>query len=396
MQFRMKVITASNEVFALHLEAASEAMARQAVERQGYSVLAVASRGFAANRRFPRHSRFSVHLFSVELLALLEAGLNLIEALQALSEKAATESSQQVLGPILQSLNSGESFSKALEKLPAHFSALYVATVRASERTGDLKEALARYLAYQEEFERVRRKVVSACLYPAILLVVGTGVLIFLVLYVVPRFARVYEDIPTGLPFFSKILLTVGTGVERHGSFILGLLIALVLAVAYGVSKPSFRAWANERLWRTPALGERMKLYQLARLYLALSMLLRAGIPVVRAIDMMSGLLTMHLREGLRRARAFLEEGQSISTAFTAVGLTTPVSTRMLIVGEKSGHMADMMERIARLYDDETSRFLDTFTRTFEPVLMAALGLAVGLVVVLMYMPIFELAGSLQ
>lgn len=395
MRFEVKAVNAANDVIALKLEAASGAVARETAERQGYCVLSVASAGLQGNLFSPR-SRFSATLFSIELLALLEAGLNLVEALQALLEKASGEDSRHVLRRLLESLNEGESFSRALDHLSGEFTPLYVATARASERTGDLKEALARYIAFQEEFDRVRRKLVSASLYPAILLFVGAAVLLFLMLYVVPRFARVYEDIHTGLPFFSNLLLAVGGAVEKHGFIVIGMLVMLGAGGGYALMNKAFRAWLNERLWEVPALGPRMKLYQLARLYRTLGMLLKAGIPILRAIDMVSGLLAAHLRNSLAQGRTLLEEGKSIATAFSAVDLATPIATRMLNVGERTGHMGEIMERIARFYDDETSRSLDTFMRTFEPVLMAVLGLAVGLVVVLMYMPIFELAGSVQ
>jgi general secretion pathway protein F len=139
-----------------------------------------------------------------------------------------------------------------------------------------------------------------------------------------------------------------------------------------------------------------MKVYQLARFYRSAGMLLRAGVPALRAFGMVSGLLAAHLRQSLAKARRLLEEGQSISIALTSAGLATPVATRMMAVGERGGQMGEMMDRIARFYDDETARTVDAFTRIFEPVLMAVLGLAVGGVVVLMYMPVFELAGSIR
>jgi len=139
-----------------------------------------------------------------------------------------------------------------------------------------------------------------------------------------------------------------------------------------------------------------MKVYQLARLYRTIGMLLRAGIPAVRAFDMVRDLLSSHLRLNLLRARELIAEGRPMSAALDATGLATPVAMRMMMVGERSGKMGEIMGRIARFHDDETARFVDWFTRAFEPILMAVLGLAVGGVVVLMYMPIFELAGSIQ
>jgi general secretion pathway protein F len=237
---------------------------------------------------------------------------------------------------------------------------------------------------------------VSALIYPAILIVVGGGVLAFLLFYVVPRFAGVYEGMHSQLPLFSSLLLTVGGIVKAHGVWIaLSLGAGLAIAAAL-LAQERVRAAIAARLWQTPALGERMQIYQLARLYRSVGMLLRAGIPMLRSIDMVQGLLAPHLRLRLSQARRALEEGKAISTALTSAGLATPVAARMMAVGERGGQMGEMMDRIARFYDDETARAVDAFTRVFEPVLMAVLGLAVGGVVVLMYMPVFELAGSIR
>jgi general secretion pathway protein F len=297
---------------------------------------------------------------------------------------------------MLAAINRGEPFSQAVATFPQHFSPLYVATIKASERTGDVKEALSRYIAYQEELERVKKKVVSASIYPAILTIVGALVLTFLMFYVVPRFAQVYEDMAHTLPFFSQLLLNFGSFVGKHSMALVVGLLAVGGASAWMLSRPAVRTALRERLWRLPALGSRMKVYQLARLYRTAGMLMRAGIPAVRALEMVEGLLASHLRPELRKARALIEQGHAMSGALGAAGLATPVAARMMLVGERSGDMGRMLGEIARFHDDEVARFVDWFTRAFEPVLMTVLGLAVGLVVVLMYMPIFELAGNIK
>jgi general secretion pathway protein F len=396
MRFHLKAVNASEEVVALELDAADEALARDAARRLGLTVLSLRARGFALARRGARAAGFPVLLFSIEMLALLEAGLNLVEALQTLAEKEPRGERQAVLAGLLAAIRRGESFSRAAGGFPQHFSPLYVATLRASERTGNLREALGRFIAYQEELERVRKKAVAASIYPAVLTVVGLLVIGFLVFYVVPRFARVYEDIASELPFFSALLLAAGRGVQRHGwALALGGAAALALG-AWAAAQPACRAWLHERLWRIPGLGERMKVYQLARLYRTVGMLLRAGVPALRALDMVPGLLAAHLRPPLARARRLIEQGRSMSDAFGEAGLATPVAARMMAVGERGGEMGEMLGRIARFHDEETARAIDWLTRVAEPALMALLGLAVGVVVVLMYMPIFELAGSLK
>jgi general secretion pathway protein F len=398
MLFTVHALDSAQQVVALSLDAASEAAAREVAGNRGLAVFSIEAAGQRWRVRVPiaRKSAFRASLFSIELRSLLEAGLNLVEALQTLAEKEPAGERSEVLSGMLAAINRGEPFSQAVAAFPRHFSPLYIATIKASERTGSIKEALSRYIAYEEELDRVKKKVVSASIYPVILMVVGTLVLGFLMFYVVPRFAQVYEDMAHKLPFFSQLLLSFGGFVGRHGALILCALLALGAASAWALGRPGVRAALRERLWRLPAVGERMKVYQLARLYRTAGMLMRAGIPAVRALEMVEELLASHLRPQLRQARALIEEGQAMSAALGAAGLATPVATRMMLVGERSGDMGRMLGEIARFHDDEVARFVDWFTRAFEPVLMTVLGLAVGLVVVLMYMPIFELAGNIK
>src|SRR5258706_1199683 len=396
MNYLVKAVNSRSEIVALEFRASDALVAKELAARQGLRVLSLRPTlsgllNFASGR-----SRFSSALLSVEMLSLIDAGLNLVEAIQALTEKASHPEARRVLEQLIGSLREGLSFSQALSRLPQHFSPLYIATVKSSEQTGNLKEALSRYIAYQEEIDRVRKKVVAALIYPAILTGVGRLLLSFLVFYVVPRFARVYDDISKELPVFSKALVAVGRAVTQYGWVMAAVIVGLLIAVAYVATDPRMRAILLQRLWRIPGMGERIKSYQLARMYRTLGMLLRAGIPFVRAVSMVEELLAEHLRVQLASARKSIEEGVSVSAALTGAGLASPVAARMLLVGERGGRLADMLDRISRFYDADTSRFVDWFTRILEPVLMAILGLSVGGAVVLMYMPIFELAGALQ
>ena len=393
MNFDVLALDARQQVVSLKLEAANAALAADLVRKQGLTVISLDSKAMTFRRG---GKRFPSTLFSMELMSLLEAGLNLVEALQTLADKEGHGERQEVLSGLLAAIHRGEPFSQAVAGFPQHFSPLYVATIKASERTGNVKEALGRYIAYQEELERVRKKIVSASIYPVILMVVGLLVIGFLMLYVVPRFAKVYEDMAGTLPFFSQLLLGFGNFVGNHAAVLGFSFVGLIAAAVWAFSRADFRSWLNLQLWRVPAVGSRMKTYQLARLYRTAGMLLRAGIPAVKALDMVRDLLAAHLRPQLMSAKKAIEQGQPMSAALGAAGLATPVAARMMSVGERSGDMGHMFTQIARFHDDEVARYIDWFTRAFEPILMAVLGVSVGLVVVLMYMPIFELAGSIK
>ena len=396
MQFELKAVRVPNGVVALLLDAVDASDAKAQAGAQGYTVLTVKAKQTWRGWIKPRRGHFPLMLFSQELLALMNAGLTVVDAVETLAEKEARPESKSILQQIVAQLYEGRSLSYALQALPAVFPPLYVSTVRASERTGDLAEALTRYIAYQTQVDVVRKKVVSASIYPLVLMGAGGLVTMFLMAYVVPRFSRIYEDIGTNLPLLSRLLLQWGKLLQAHGPLVLLLLLAAAAALLYVAARPEARNAAMRVLWRIPAAGERMRIYQLTRFYRTLGMLLRGGTPIGQAIKMVSDLLQPGLRRHLHGAAGRINEGRSISYAMEAHGLTTPVALRMLRVGERTGQMGDMMVRIAGFYDEEMARWVEWFTRLFEPLLMALIGLVIGLIVVLMYLPIFELAGSLQ
>jgi general secretion pathway protein F len=268
--------------------------------------------------------------------------------------------------------------------------------VRAAERTSDLVPALSRYVAYEVQLDAIRRRVTNASIYPALLIGVGGLVTLFLMLYVVPRFGKIYEERATDLPLFSQLLIGWGQLVQGNAAVVLGLVAAAVVAGVLALRQAPVRAMLGDALWRVPAIGERLKVYQLARFYRTTGMLLKGGMPLVTALGMAGELLHPVLRGKLASASRAISEGHAVSASLDANGLATPVALRMLAVGDRSGSMGEMMERIAGFHDEELARFVDWFTRLFEPLLMAGIGLVIGAIVVLMYMPIFELAGNLQ
>jgi general secretion pathway protein F len=396
MQFQLKAYRAPEGVTLLRLTAADLAEATHQAETQGYRVIA-ARRQMAWSGRIGSRQRFSVALFSQELLALLEAGLSLVETVDILSRKSRHPETKKILEALARHLREGLSFSRALEALPGAFPSLYIATVRTSEHTGDLAEALRRYLAYHQQLNLVRDKVVAASVYPVLLMAVGLLVILFLLGYVVPRFSRVYEDVGGNLPWMSRLLMQWGQVFSQHAAGIGVGCLLLVVGAIYGLTRSRTRAAIERALWAIPAVGEKMRLYQLARFTRTLAMLINGGIPFVTALDMVRDLLRQPaLRQGVNQAAQAIREGRAVSDAFAANALATEVGVRLLAVGERSGDLGQAMERIAKLYDDEIARWIDWFARLFEPLLMIAIGLIIGVIVLLMYLPIFELASSIQ
>lgn len=393
MRYRVKAVDPGGAVVVAEIEALDADDARRQVSAQGRDVITVAEQRrlrLAANARLP------IVAFSLELVALLEAGLTLVEAIDTLTEKEASPPVRRSLEQIRARLFEGRKLSAALEEMTGIFPPLYIATVRASERTGDLREALVRYVAYQQQIDGLRRKVVNASIYPLVLCAAGLAVTLFLLGYVVPRFSSIYEDLGNDLPLASRWLMNWGLLLQEHGARTLLIGAALAGLLAYAVTRPATRRAVVERITRIPALGRQLHVYQLARLYRTVGMLLRGGTPAPAAMQMCEGLLGAALRPALARALREVREGQSLASTLERNGLTTSVAARMLRVGERSGNMGEMMERIATFYDDELARTIDILTRLIEPLLMAGIGIMIGLIVVLMYFPIFELAGVLQ
>lgn len=395
MQFAVRAIRRM-EFASLTLEAADAADARAQAERQGYSVVAVASAKRRLSGSTSRRTAFPLLQFNQSLLLLLKAGLSVVEAIETLADRETRADAKLVLTSLYEQMRIGLSFSAALEAKPGVFPALYVAGVRANEKTGAVAEAISRFIAYRSQSDIVRKRIVGAAIYPSIILGAGTLVIAFLLLYVVPRFSVVFQDMGDRIPFLSRLLLQWGRFAQGHWLQMIALVALAVGAAGFALSRPTVRAGLLRQVQRIPRIGEYVRVYQLARFYRALGMLLQAGIPIVTALDMVSGLLPAVLHPTLAAARRDIREGRSISAAFETNGLTTVVSLRLLRVAERTGQMGEMLERTAAFHDDDIAEAIDWFVRLFEPLLMIAIGIVIGVVVLLMYAPIFELAGSLQ
>lgn len=396
MRFNVKGVRKEAGVVSLVLDAASESDALRLAENQGLRVLTVRSEQRWPGLRWRRKEAFPLVLFSQELATLLNAGLALIDALESLAEKENDPHARKVLGDVVRLLYEGKSLSQALAGNPDVFPELFVALIQSSEKTGAVGDALGRYVSYRTRVDEVREKVVSASVYPALLFLVGCSVLLFLVAYVVPRFSLVFEDIGSELPWLSRALLAAGQFMHENqaavfGGLALGIVTAIVLLR---------RSTVRAALWRlvgtVPAARDRIFIYELARFYRSLGILLQGGIPILTAIGMVRGLLGLETRTRLDHVSQRIREGHALSWALEDNKLATPVSLRMLRAGEQSGKLGAMMERTADFYDEEMSRWIEWFVRLFEPLLMTFIGLVIGVIVILMYIPIFELASSIQ
>lgn len=399
--FHCKIGTADGRVVEKDFEAASRALLRENLEEQGFYVFAIrkrlfqflwkkeGSRGRLSGRRFLT--------FNQELLVLIRSGLPILQVLDTVIERLEPGGMLEVLRQIREDVRGGNSLSEAFGKFPRAFPHLYIASIKAGERTGDLPVTLSRFITYQKRVEAIRAKVRSASFYPMLLCIAVVSVLLFLMLYVVPSFTQIYADANVELPFITRLLIAAATGMTRG----LPLLLPFLAVAAVGL-----RAWLRsqpgkltlDRLkLRLPFFGALLGDYALTSFCRTLATTLSSGIPVVQAMQMSRGTLNnLILESQLGRAIGHVEEGTAISAALEQTGFFPLMALRMIGVGESTGALAEMLSDVSDYYEAEVERRLDRLTTVIEPLMMLGMGLLIGGIVVAMYIPIFQLAGTVR
>ncbi|RKN88298.1 type II secretion system F family protein [Enterobacter bugandensis] len=342
-----------------------------------------------------KEKRFPLNLFLQELIALLEAGLVVVEAVEALRESSRDGGTSLVLDTLVKKLYEGAQLSQAMMALPALFPPLLINTVASSEQTGHLPEALKRFQFYESRMEILRKRIKSTLLYPTIVIAAGGIILFFLLGFIIPRFSVVFDGMKN--PSASaQLILWWGRLTQTHGSLLLAGCAAAVAGIVMAVRSPRLRQGALGLLLRIPALRQQHQLSVLVRFYRTLGLLLQGGLPAPDALMLSREILPATHRQQVEQVIRDVAAGESLSRMLEAQQMTTPVASRLLQVGERSGELPAMCERIAAFFDESLERAIETFSKIFEPILMMVVGGIVGLVVFLLYMPIFELAGGLQ
>ena len=393
MKFRVLALQADTTAQERIVDAADAASARRIVASLGLAVLEVEPVRGALGRRNAAVLR--VDLFCQELLALLSAGVSVGEALETLHSKE-QGSTRDVVESLLRAVREGRPLSAALAMHPQTFPSLLTESLRAAERTSDYAPTLARFVRYQALTRAVRDKLMAASIYPLILLAVSTLVLLFLLGYVVPRFADVYKEMGDRLPGSSRAILWIGQGISAHPSLAVAALLAAAAAVFAAVTNVRFRIAATMALHRVPRLRQVLEAADFSRVYRTLALLIHGGIPIVSSLEIVRGLLPPHLASRLDACRQSVSEGRSFSESMSANGLSTAVADRFFRVGESGGRMAEMVDRAADFHEEEVARGADWLGRVIGPAMMLMMGSLISFVVVMMYLPIFELAEAIQ
>ena len=346
-------------------------------------------------QKYYRGKGLNLAVWLQELSALLEAGLSLVEALEALRDNSCSSESSQhaVLEDLLKTLYQGSPLSLAMEQQPTVFPSLLAATVASAEGSGQLPNALRRYQHYAIHIETLRKRIIGSLVYPSVVMTVGLGILLFMLFFVIPRFATVFESLDRRPPTAEVMLWWAGQ-VQTRGAEIAIFLILFFFMIILLVRSSPVKAWLYSLPWILPRIKEIAHWFVLARFYRSVGLLLSGGMPLLSALNLSRGLLPTDYAVRLAAAQELLRAGLPVADTLAGQNLTTPVAERLLRAGEQGGNLSEMCERIAKFHDGALDQALEVFSKVFEPLLMLGVGSLVGAIVTLLYMPIFELAGS--
>ncbi len=398
--YRCKIGTSDGRVLEKDFEAVSREALQESLEEQGFFVFKMhkvslqwfskgAGGGSLSGRRFLALNQ--------EMLVLIRSGLPVLQVLDTLVDRMEAGGLLNALQDIRTDVKGGSSLSEAFGRFPKMFPQLYVASLQAGEQSGDLPITLGRYIEYQKRVEAIRAKVRSATFYPALLAIAVTVVLGFLLLYVIPSFTQVYADANMQLPLLTRMVIAVANGLLAGLPFWLpALLISLFLLRAYVRTEKGALVIDRVKL-RLPFFGALLSEYALSTFCRTFATTMASGIPIVQAMQMSRKTLNNRvLEKELSGAVNRIQEGARVSEALEQTGNFPVIALRMIGVGETSGSLVDMLTDVSEYYENEVERRLDRLTTMVEPLMMMTMGLLIGGIVVAMYIPIFQMAGTVQ
>ena len=398
--YRCKIGTSDGRVLEKEFEAESREALQESLEEQGFFVFKVRRASLQWFSKGPSGGSLSGRRFlslNQEMLVLIRSGLPILQVLDTLVDRMEAGVLLNTLQEIRTDVKGGNSLSESFGRFPKMFPQLYVASLQAGEQSGDLPITLARYIEYQKRVEAIKAKVRSATFYPALLAIAVSVVLGFLLLYVIPSFTQVYADANLQLPLLTRIVIALANGlVAGLPVWVPTLLISFFLLRAYTRTNRGALLFDKTKL-RLPFFGALLSEYALSTFCRTFAITMASGLPIVQAMQMSRGTLNNRvLEQGLAAAVNRIQEGSQVSEALEQTGHFPIFALRMIGVGETSGSLADMLTDVSDYYEDEVERRLDRLTTMVEPLMMMTMGLLIGGIVVAMYIPIFQMAGTVQ
>jgi len=397
--YSCKLGASDGKILVRDFEAADGAVLRKNLEDQGFFVFDVKKKPlqflFEKGVKRKKVDNRSLLTFNQEMLVLFKSGMPIMQVLDAILERHESGALYDVLLQVREDVKAGAALSVAMEKHGRAFPYLYVASIRAGERTGDLPQTIRRYILYLKRVGQLRKKIVSAIFYPAILVVFAAMAITLLLVYVVPTFSQVYADSGSQLPVLTQLLITFTSLLRRY--FLIGIIIFVGLLVV-------FRSWKNSEAGRyafdrfkltVPIAGDVFSKYSVAGFTRTLATVLGSGIPIIESLRMSIGTLNnVFMEKKLFEAVRFIEEGGRLSVALERIHIMPPLALRMLGVGETTGALEDMLMDISNYLEDELEERMHLLTTAIEPAIMLVMGVIIGVIIIAMYLPIFKIAGT--
>jgi type IV pilus assembly protein PilC len=375
------------------IDAASEQAAIAALLNRNLLVLSIQERvGKKGKTKGGKVKLADLVVFTRQLATMVDAGIAIVQSLQALAEQSPNKVMRDTVKDVCTRVESGESFSEALQKHPKAFNRLYISMVGAGEKGGLLAEILARLATYLENTEKIRKKVKSAMMYPIGVIVVAIGITIFLLVKVIPVFEDVYNGFGAKLPAPTEALIQVSHFLRSYLIFIIPVVVFLVWLWLRWIKTPKGRDFWDEKRIKLPIFGSIAHKICLARFTRTLASLVRSGVPILEVLQIVSQTVdNTVIEKAIKQASSDIERGEGISQALAKHPVFPSMIIRMLTAGEQTGNIDTMLERVSDFLDEEIETTLSGLMSLLEPILIVILGVIVGGMVICMYLPIFNL-----
>jgi type IV pilus assembly protein PilC len=398
MEFRCRLGTAGGEIIEGVYVADSETHLRRELEEKGLFILSLHRRGvlpaFGLSRAHRRRiRRQELLIFNQELATLLKAGMPLVQSLDILRQRVLNPTFKGVLDEIYDRVKAGTALSDAVGAHPDLFPPVYGASLMAGERAGNLDEVIRRYVAYEKVIGAVRRRTISALVYPAILSTMMLVLIGIIVLRVVPAFSEFYSQFGRALPLSTRIVVGTSRAIVSNFGIIIATLAATAIALVTWWKRPGQRTRIDRMLLELPWAGETVRKFSTSQMARTVATLLGGGIPLVNALEIAGRSMTNRFLAGeLTEVGHRVREGKSFAAAMLARGVFPDVAVKMVEVGESTGALQEMLNSLAEFYDEEIETEVARFITLVEPLILVIMGVVIALVVLALYMPLFELS----
>jgi type IV pilus assembly protein PilC len=401
MEFRCRLASANGEIVEGVYAADSESHLRHDLEEKGLYVLSLRPKGAIAGLsiRLPQRARVSSReflIFNQELATLLKAGMPLVQSLDLLKRRVESPTFRSILDDVHERVRSGSALSEAFAQHESQFPGVYTASLLAGERSGSLDTVLRRFVEYTKIIATVKRKTLSALVYPIILVTLASVLVGIIVLKVVPAFSDFYESFGADLPLVTRIIVNISAVVRQQFLLILGLLLATIAAFAAWIRQPGQKARFDHLMLRLPVVGDIATKFATSQMARTLATLLGGGLPLVNALDIAAKSIgNRFIADEVGVVGARVREGQSLAGALEARRVFPEVAVKMAEVGESTGALQEMLNTVADFYDEEISANMERFVTLVEPVLLVIMGIVIAALLLALYMPLFQLSSVL-